>query len=71
MGLPNGIQDVDCDIEEFDETCICLKALLPSNTVRPCFARMIGVGLDNFSPYTVFADVLQHGISNPKSKLVS
>ena len=28
MGLPNGTQDVECDMGEFDETCIRIKNLL-------------------------------------------
>lgn len=28
MGLPNGIQDVECDMGEFDKTCIRMKNLL-------------------------------------------
>ncbi|KAI9161579.1 hypothetical protein LWI28_018847 [Acer negundo] len=31
----------------------------------------IGLGLDYFSLYPAFGDVLKHGINNPKSKIVS
>lgn len=34
MGLADGIDEVNCDSEEFDETCIRMKALLQSSTVK-------------------------------------
>ena len=34
MGLPDGIDEVNYDSEEFDETCIRMKAILQSSTVK-------------------------------------